>query len=317
MTRTFTTSLIDFLFVVTAGLALVAATAVYAGPGKAKTFAERHELNFSHTLHVETNGMECVACHAGVTQSATGYTNLLPLHPQCADCHDVEAPNNCSMCHTSATPTAQLAITDYSERFSHCLHLDRAKLECATCHVSPAHLDQPLAVGQVGHFPKMTDCMSCHEQRKAANDCATCHMPWEKLTPRDHMVEWLSRHGAVASAEEENRCNQCHGQSNIVSCQSCHNGDQVLSPHPRNYVARHGQDAHLSDLRCTTCHETQDDCNACHQQMNVLPAGHFRPGWVTQDGGDHATQAEFDLESCMSCHDIPKQEPACVRCHGK
>ena len=72
------------------------------------------------------------------------------------------------------------------------------------------------------------------------------------------------------------------------------------------------------DKRCMTCHDTQDDCNACHRQMNVLPAEHFRPGWVNRtEGGEHSTQAQYDLASCMSCHDTPSQEPTCVRCHGK
>ena len=261
--------------------------------------------------------MECAACHVGMEQSASGLTNLLPGHPQCAECHDVQATTNCTMCHTSADPKPVAPITEYSIRFSHCDHLVRGKLECATCH---QNLDQPLEVDRVGHFPNMAECMTCHDQRQVKNECLTCHTSEERLIPKDHVVTWLQQHGAVASFEEESRCLTCHGQpkSPAKDCQSCHNGDQIFFPHPRNYIARHGQDAHLSDLRCMTCHETQSDCNSCHRQMNVLPADHFRPGWVSgNEGGEHGTQAQFDLESCMSCHDSPKQEPVCARCHGK
>ena len=297
------------------GFAQVAATAVNAKPNSPQTSAQFRGLNFSHTLHVETNGMECSACHGAVERSNYGGDHHLPSHAQCMECHDVETSNACGTCHLNASPAPQPKMTEFSPKFSHLRHVQNAKLECAQCH---ANLDAPLTEGRTGHFPHMNDCMECHDQRGTENECATCHMPQETLTPKDHALNWLNKHGAIASAEDETSCNQCHGRSQVVSCQSCHTGDQVFFPHPRNYIARHAQDARLSDLNCATCHDRQDDCNACHRQLNVIPGGHFKPGWVNRtDGGDHRDQAQFELESCMSCHDTPQQAPTCIRCHGK
>jgi hypothetical protein len=69
-------------------------------------------------------------------------------------------------------------------------------------------------------------------------------------------------------------------------------------------------------MQCGTCHEDRSFCNECHASMNILPANHYRPGWVTASGGKHSDEAEFDLESCMSCHEAPGQQPICARCHG-
>jgi hypothetical protein len=295
------------------GITVLVATTAFAGVAP-KTAAQRRGLNFSHTLHVEANSVDCATCHGVAAKSQSGNDNLLPGHLQCVECHDVETANGCAMCHLSATPKEQPAISDYSPKFGHIRHVEKAKLTCGDCHKD---LDKPLDADHRGHFPKMADCLACHDQRKATTECSACHTSDDSRKPQDHLVNWLNRHGAAASMAEEQQCNQCHGHSNIVECQSCHTGDPVFFPHPRNYIARHGQDAHLSDLRCATCHEQREFCNECHRQNNVLPSGHFRPGWVTTDGGEHSTEAGFDLESCMSCHESPSSEPICARCHGK
>ncbi len=298
-------------------LACCFAAVAYAAPAITQTTAQQRGLNFSHTLHVQTNSLACDACHVAVEKSRTGSDNLLPGHTQCADCHEVAAANSCTMCHLNATPMPQPPIGDYSAKFGHMTHVARAKLECSACHQD---LDQPLSADHRGHFPNMAACVACHEQRKVSTDCATCHKPSEKLMPRDHLVNWIQSHGAEAAMEQESRCNQCHNRvgSKAPDCQNCHNGDQVFFPHPRNYISRHGQDAHLSDITCSVCHEDREDCNRCHREMNVLPTNHFRADWaIPGEGGEHTSEAAADLESCISCHDTPGQEPVCVRCHGK
>jgi hypothetical protein len=293
-----------------------AAAQAWSAP-KTSTMAEQRGLIFSHTLHVESNGLDCATCHVGVEKSRTGGDNLLAGHSQCAACHDVAAPSTCTMCHLSATPAPQPPISDYSAKFGHLTHVASAKLECAACHQD---LDTPAAADHRGHFPSMSECMACHEQHQVSTACATCHTSTENLKPRDHLVNWLNSHGTEASLEQESRCNQCHNRigSKAPDCQNCHNGDPVVSPHPRNYMSRHGQDAHLTDVTCTVCHEGLDDCNTCHREMNVYPSNHQRAGWaIPGEGGEHTSEAAADLESCMSCHETPGHDPVCVRCHGK
>lgn len=283
--------------------ALLAGIALAATSG-----APDRSVIFSHTQHAET-GLECAACHTPALSSTTGRDNLLPGHPQCSDCHDVQAAGGCSMCHTGDTPQAGARITAYSPLFSHERHRSAARLECAACHTG---LDEPLAPEQAGHLPRMAECMQCHTARNAANECRTCHAPGEDLQPADHKLDWLTLHGAAAATEDA--CTQCHQTD---ACLKCHNGDPLFMPHPRDYISRHGTEARLSDVSCSVCHADRGFCVSCHRDMHVLPVDHFRPGWVTADGGGHGEQAQFDLESCIACHDVPNQQPLCARCHTK
>jgi hypothetical protein len=294
-------------------LALAAVYVLYAAvaaPARTvgQTSAQMRELNFSHSQHVEA-GLECSKCHAAQT-STSGTDDLLPGHSVCVECHDVTKADNCKTCHQASSPKLSTRITSPSPIFSHERHLSKGKLKCADCH---ANLDSVLLAGQTAHVPRMADCLSCHTRQHVKAECRTCHLPTDDLTPADHKLDWVHAHGAVANSDES--CNLCHGADH---CLRCHNGDPVFNPHPRNYISRHGQDAHLSDIECSVCHDARDFCVSCHRRLNVLPAGHFKPNWVNrEDGGEHATEAAFDLESCMACHDVPGQQPVCARCHAK
>jgi len=282
---------------------------------KMETSAARRGLNFSHSFHAQ-QGITCDQCHVNAAKSTTGKDDLLPGHTQCSQCHDVQKASDCGTCHTSSSPKLSARIEDYSPKFSHERHITAGKIECTVCH---ANLDSTITPHDVGHIPGMEQCMACHDTRLVKNDCRTCHLPKDKLTPADHDLNWLSRHGISASSMSDTRCLMCHNtnQTQAMDCNRCHNGDQITSPHPRDYISRHGADAHLSDTECSVCHETSY-CNECHAQRSIIPPHHFDANWaVPGTGGEHKDEAEFDLESCMSCHDTPNQEPVCVRCHGK
>jgi hypothetical protein len=269
------------------------------------TAAESRRLIFNHGLHVDN---ECTYCHVNAKTSKAGLDDLLPTHDNCGECHDVSDNKGCVTCHLDENPAAGPRVKDYSPKFTHAAHVD-AKLTCTNCH---ADLDTPLPTETIGHFPTMAECMKCHTEKLVSTDCALCHLPDDELRPKDHMLEWLSLHGAAA-AESQASCTVCH--SLAEDCQACHNGDAVSSPHPRNYIARHGQEAHMSEMRCSVCHDEQSFCNECHKAMNILPAGHYRPGWATTSGGKHAEEAQFDLQSCIACHDTPGKTPVCATCH--
>lgn len=274
------------------------------------TSAETRQLKFDHAFHKTNAGLACDACHASASKSGTGRDDLLPAHAQCTDCHSVDKPGECRVCHFSDTPSLSPRVSGYSPKFSHQRHVGPAAIQCEVCHKD---LDSKYESTLAGHFPNMAACMDCHRERLVSNECSKCHEPTENLVPADHRNDWMRLHG-LASAESEARCATCH---NIAEdCQGCHQGDPIVNPHPRDYVFKHGQDAHLSDLRCGTCHEERSFCNECHTAMNILPANHFRPGWVTASGGKHADEAQFDLESCMACHETHGRQPICARCHG-
>ncbi|MCB9357902.1 MAG: hypothetical protein H6506_02195 [Calditrichaeota bacterium] len=289
---------------------LVVAVFVWGRFAEAKP--ERLPAAFPHGVHAE-QGLECTACHAGVTTSNTGTDNLLPTWNVCSDCHDAgDVANKGIALGESKEGFEFKPITDYSPVFRHQRHLEKAKLECSVCHTN---LDEAVSEDMSNHFPKMSQCMECHTSRTVSTECKTCHLPGEKLMPDNHLVMWDQRHG-IASTMSDANCAMCHVSGSDMDCQACHQGDAVLNPHPKNYISRHGQDAHLSDFRCGTCHEQRSFCVDCHAQSNLLPADHYRPGFVTPNGGSHGESAQFDLESCMSCHDTPNAEPTCARCHG-
>jgi hypothetical protein len=288
--------------------ALLFGTITSAKEHKGQTSAAKRHLNFPHGFHVTDQAIACDVCHPAKT-SKSGRDALLPGHSVCSQCHDVEAKTDCNKCHLDATPTLSTPDTTYSPKFNHALHIDKAKLDCGTCHTN---LDSTLRYEQAAHLPKMADCKTCHETRGVKAECSTCHLPQDELKPRDHQLTWLNSHG-IAASDNEKQCALCHKTD---YCQKCHNGDPTFSLHPRDYMARHGQDAHLADLQCSICHDNRSFCVECHRRLNVLPVSHFKPGWVTPDGGDHTTEAPFDLENCMSCHDTPNQSPVCAQCHG-
>ena len=274
------------------------------------TSAAARGLNFPHEFHRVDVELECAACHAAKA-STTGRDDLLPGHDQCSDCHAMDEPDDCSICHLSDEPELSPRLQKFSPKFSHEYHSVEGKLACNACHTD---LDGFLSLEQVGHLPDMAQCMTCHEQSHVSNACAECHLPTDDLEPANHKLNWMNLHGSFASASQD-ECALCH--SVAEDCQACHNGDEVSMPHPNNYVSTHGFDAHLSDMTCGVCHDQRDFCNECHRSLNILPADHFRGGWVTASGGVHSEEAKFDLESCMSCHEAPEQEPICALCHGE
>jgi hypothetical protein len=274
------------------------------------TSAQARQLKFDHAFHKTTAGLSCDACHPLAAKSTSGRDDLLPRHAQCSDCHSVDKPGDCQVCHLSSSPSLSPRVAQYSPKFSHQQHVSPGKVQCEVCHKD---LDSKYESSRMGHFPDMATCMDCHRERLVSNECSQCHEPKDDLVPPDHRNDWMRLHG-LASVESEARCATCH---NIAEyCQGCHQGDPILNPHPRDYAFRHGQDAHLSDSRCGVCHEDRSFCNECHAAMNILPADHFTAGWLTASGGKHADEAKFDLESCMSCHETPGQPPICARCHG-
>lgn len=133
-------------------------------------------MAMSHKRHLEA-GAKCVTCHPGAEDEArAGF-------PTVADCMD---------CHSRARgshPDEPL-IRVYAERrqeipwarvnrmpehvyFSHSLHVGPAKLRCEECHRGILEAVHPLALPDV-HL-QMKDCMRCHAERKASNQCKACH----------------------------------------------------------------------------------------------------------------------------------------------
>jgi hypothetical protein len=272
----------------------------------AAVFADQPDrILFPHDLHFE-NEVECANCHEGAVSSATPADRLLPDMEVCADCHEIDDDENCSMCHTNLDEAGDYHRQVFgAANFAHAPHLDR-DLTCGECHGDPAAARPVL--------PGKPDCRGCHETADDYADCRLCHGEKTELRPANHGETWISGHGLLAH-EDQGLCAQCHTQT---TCQECHAGDNVRPrSHRLNYAFEHALEARGNELQCATCHLEPEYCSSCHIAERVLPTNHSQSGWVLGGGGGrHATEGLFNMESCIACHSTGAAEPSCARCHG-
>jgi hypothetical protein len=132
-------------------------------------------IRFPHDTHL-TQGMDCTECHLSV---AKGPIAGLPTVTLCMGCHDSVATESPEIQKVADYDNRGVdlpwqRVYGYSRtahvRFNHAPHI-RASVECSTCHGNLA--EQTVAERVVDL--NMGFCITCHEQRKASNDCLTCH----------------------------------------------------------------------------------------------------------------------------------------------
>jgi hypothetical protein len=138
-------------------------------------------IEFPHYRHVELgkNGPElkCTeACHEGTLK---GPVAGLPSVNTCMGCHASVATDKPRIQQITAMSDkgidlAWQRVFGYAPqshvKFNHAPHI-RANVECATCHGDIAH--QTVAERNVDLH--MGVCVTCHREKKAPNECVTCH----------------------------------------------------------------------------------------------------------------------------------------------
>lgn len=258
-----------------------------------------------HDVHFAAD-VECAVCHEGVAESRTPGASFRPGMDACAACHDVEDGDTCAMCHTNVDEAGDYPRRPYGAgRFVHAPHVT-GDGTCVACHGDPAGAARPL--------PGKPDCRACHATADGYADCRLCHADGQDLVPGDHAGAWDARHGAFARADQAS-CALCHTRA---TCQECHAGDNVRPrSHTLDFAYRHAGLARGSELECAACHTEPEYCVSCHAAQRVLPDSHSRVGWVrAADGGRHAQEGAFAVESCIACHGDGPAAPACAACHG-
>lgn len=233
-------------------------------------------LRFSHARHVK-QGMRCLTCHQGITESAQGTREHLPTMRQCFECHGsvkqnriskklkkLNAPSRCSTCHLTL-PDGRLR-TQYPEGW---LNPPR--------WLFGMHHDQDFIVRHrwVG-ADQGSLCESCHTEK----DCLDCHD--SRVRPLSiHPNDFLSTH-AQLSRREGQRCTSCHVTQSF--CAECHarigisplsapesRGTGRFHPPPEQWVsgpALHAVEARRSLSTCVSCH-AERDCVSCHGGMGI------------------------------------------------
>ena len=133
-------------------------------------------MALSHKRHMEAN-MKCVTCHPGAEDQVLAQ---FPTVVDCMDCHGKPRGDH----------PDEPRVRQYAERkeeipwirvdrlpghvyFSHGTHVTAAKMKCEECHEGILLATRPLRLPDI-HLA-MEDCMRCHRERKASNQCKSCH----------------------------------------------------------------------------------------------------------------------------------------------
>lgn len=151
----------------------------------------------------------------------------------------------CTQCHS--------ANREYSFsgdlKVPHQLHIQKG-LTCPQCHSRMVHGTEEQ------RKPKMEVCLTCHDGKKAPDECGACHT--KKAVPASHrQANWYQVHGQL---------------SKTVNCQKCHNWrpDWCMDCHKKKpeshqvlWRSSHGDRATTDRAGCNACHKL-DFCMRCH-----------------------------------------------------
>jgi hypothetical protein len=132
-------------------------------------------IPFPHKTHIAKQAV-CTDCHESVEK---GPVAGIPSVKTCMICHSQIATDKPLIKEVTAYAEKGVEIPwrrvygfphEAHVRFQHAPHV-RAGVDCATCHGDLAA--QTVAERVVDH--NMGFCVNCHTQKKASNDCLTCH----------------------------------------------------------------------------------------------------------------------------------------------
>lgn len=128
---------------------------------------------YSHKTHIAL-GLKCSVCHKN---AAPGDAMGFPAESFCMSCHQVvktDSPHIRMLAAAAREKKALPWVRVYQlppyVYFSHRVH-GEAGATCEGCHGAVRERD--VMTKEVTH--SMKTCMACHAERKARNDCGTCH----------------------------------------------------------------------------------------------------------------------------------------------
>jgi menaquinone reductase, multiheme cytochrome c subunit len=144
-------------------------------------------LQFQHKVHAAKSGItQCSDCHA--------------LRPD-GSFAGFPAVETCSTCHSDqvGTTAAEATLVNHYVKkgrevpwleddrqpsnvwFSHAVHLNRAGLKCAECHLNygDSNIEPRLEIDRISGYSRrtmdMSACEDCHRKRHVEVSCLGCH----------------------------------------------------------------------------------------------------------------------------------------------
>jgi cytochrome c553 len=137
-------------------------------------------IAFSHYIHADTLGMNCLYCHYSADKSPVA--NIPPVST-CMGCHKLARADRPEIMKLAGyfergeqVPWVPVYKLPSHVKFNHKRHV-KAGVQCATCH---GEVQKMKVVYQVPSL-KMGWCVSCHRENlddpkfPASMDCLTCH----------------------------------------------------------------------------------------------------------------------------------------------
>ena len=179
-----------------AGLLVMVAASMVAGPIMMDAGGERPPVVFDHDLHTEAvtadGAPDCSACHVRDDAGALVLMVDIPesrtaareaAHRRCGDCHLARQsgphPALCAACHVARRPEPAPDATTAMDGFDHDDHTDALDDDCARCH----HVADPTTGHLVAADGDEAACVDCHDgldgrpamQQAAHGSCVVCH----------------------------------------------------------------------------------------------------------------------------------------------
>lgn len=193
------------------------------------TAAAAQQRPFSHKLHLQLK-MECVACHSGVANSAVLSDNNLPSEKVCLTCHKQATIKQPAVFRLSrfnhqlhlkmgnAAPVIAAAIDakTYLEPPGDIRRQLDTKNACVACHRG---LEESESVSKAA-FPRMADCLVCHNTIDLPFSCEKCHDNVQSLRPASHGPNYIDVHSTGKANLDKPSCAVCHGRK--FTCMGCH-----------------------------------------------------------------------------------------------
>ena len=136
-------------------------------------------MTFSHKTHAEEAESTCLDCHKQA--ESTPYSGIAVVK-DCMECHfepEGKDPNEPRIRdeyneQDKEIPWIQVNRLPGHVYFSHSSHVKLSKMECKECHGEIEKMKEPITTPSIANLT-MTKCMACHEEKKANNECLTCH----------------------------------------------------------------------------------------------------------------------------------------------
>ena len=298
------------LFIVVAvALTVVALSSYTAGPSfcancHAKSTAVKALQASAH------KDIDCLECHqsagiSGVLLQKVDYSRWLWVYATTNKVEPATAPiadGACLRCHSDVRSKT---VSRYSIKMRHSDVIQNGA-RCVDCHNSVAH---PGAVKPVRE-PSMSNCIRCHNAKKASAECATCHEEDVGTTIREPKRDRIKA-GIFVNWDF---CYRCHEQK---PCTQCHG---VQMPHPPDWVAKakHARPAFTNRKVCWRCHDIPSaplqpamlQACSCHGSMEYHGTQEF---WRTNHGPIALGREPGDGENdyCYDCHSVK----LCDYCH--